>query len=80
MKMKQMCVKNKATNETCVKKTTSADVRKTKLQLFQDLITSDKDCLTPPMSTKLQSLFSTVVTSFFMFTRRLVVLGFYQGG
>ena len=73
MKIKQTCVKNKTQNKTCVKKTTSANGRETKLKNFQDLVPSDKDCLTPPMSTKSQSLFLTVVTSFSMFTRRLIL-------
>ena len=73
MKVKQTCVKNKTQNKNCVKKTTSADGRETKLQNFQDLIPSDKDCLTPPMSTKSQLLFSTVVASFSIFTRRLIL-------
>ena len=44
------------------------------MEKFQDLFPSDKGCSIPPMSTKLQSLFSTVVTSVSMFIGRLFSL------
>ena len=56
---------------TCVKKTTSAEGREKELQNFQDLFLSDKDCTIPPISTKSQSSFSTVVSLISASTRRL---------
>ena len=60
--------------QTCVKKTTTAGGREAELQNFHKLFPLDKGCSTLAMSTKSQSLFSTVVSSFAMFIRRLFLI------